>query len=183
MHYSKLCLLSLCVGLILCDFNSQSTLQSDNLKQEDQEILSRQKRFPVIGYLSMMLGLLNTGMLMVSNVMINNMGNNPNNNFKKRSIDSDEETEFELSKDSSKVLSRQKRTFPVFGFLSFLMLLLNSVMLIQQNINNNNNNNNNNNVSISKKTQFVLLTKYQLLFNFFRTTTIITTTTITSMKT
>ena len=130
-----------------------------------------------------MLGLLNTGMLMVSNVMINNMGNNPNNNFKKRSIDSDEETEFELAKDSSKVLSRQKRTFPVFGFLSFLMLLLNSVMLIQQNINNNNNNNNNNNVSISKKTQFVLLTKYKLLFNFFRTTTIITITTITLMKT
>ena len=130
-----------------------------------------------------MLGLLNTGMLMVSNVMINNMGNNPNNNFKKRSVGSDEETEFELAKDYSKVLSRQKRTFPVFGFLSFLMLLLNSVMLIQQNINNNNNNNNNNNVSISKKTQFVLLTKYQLLFNFFRTTTIITITTITLMKT
>ena len=184
MHYSKLCLLSLCAGLIVCDFDSQSTLHSDNLKQ-DNEILSRQKRFPVIGYLSMMLGLINTGMLIVSNVMLNNMGNNPNNNFKKRSIDSDEETKFELVKDSTKVLSRQKRTFPVFGFLSFLMLLLNSVMLIQQNINNNNNNNNNNNVSTCKHTQFVLLlTVSQLLFvYFFRTTTTITITTTTLMKT
>ena len=31
-------------------------------------------------------------------------------------------------------LSRGKRQLPVFGFLSFLMLLLNSVMLIVENI-------------------------------------------------
>ena len=31
-------------------------------------------------------------------------------------------------------LSRRKRQLPVFGFLSFLMLLLNSVMLIVENI-------------------------------------------------
>ena len=41
-------------------------------------------------------------------------------------------------KEENKILSRQKRTFPIFGFLSFLMLLLNSVLLINQNININN---------------------------------------------
>ena len=39
----------------------------------------------------------------------------------------------------------QGRTFPLFGFLSFLMLLLNSLLLIIQNVNINNNNNNNDN--------------------------------------
>ncbi|XP_045128783.1 GATA zinc finger domain-containing protein 8-like [Portunus trituberculatus] len=39
----------------------------------------------------------------------------------------------------------QGRDFPLFGFLSFLMLLLNSLLLIIQNVNINNNNNNNNN--------------------------------------
>jgi hypothetical protein len=36
------------------------------------------------------------------------------------------------------------RSLPVFGFISFLLLLINSVLLINTNINNNNNNNNNN---------------------------------------
>ncbi|KAK7070311.1 hypothetical protein SK128_026838 [Halocaridina rubra] len=39
----------------------------------------------------------------------------------------------------------ESRSFPLFGFLSFLMLLLNSILLIIQNININNTNNNNNN--------------------------------------
>ena len=41
----------------------------------------------------------------------------------------------------TQLLSRQKRQFPVFGFLSFLMLIVNSVLLINENININNNNN------------------------------------------
>ena len=41
-----------------------------------------------------------------------------------------------LSEETTeRVLSRQKRQFPVFGFLSFLMLLVNSVLLINENIN------------------------------------------------
>ena len=53
---------------------------------------------------------------------------------------------FTLSDQTTgRILSRQKRQFPVFGFLSFLMLLVNSVLLINENININNNNNNNNN--------------------------------------
>ena len=53
-----------------------------------------------------------------------------------------------ISANADRVLSRQKRQFPVFGFLSFLMLLVNSALLVNENINiNNNNNNNNNNVS------------------------------------
>merc|ERR1712051_300956 len=49
------------------------------------------------------------------------------------------------------VLSRQKRTFPVFGFLSFIMLLVNSALLIQQNNNNNNNNNLNMNTNGARR--------------------------------
>ncbi len=49
------------------------------------------------------------------------------------------------SSGGEEVLSRSKRQLPVFGFLSFLMLLLNSVLLVVENINVNNNNNNNNN--------------------------------------
>ena len=141
----------LSIGLILCEIiNEENSSATTNQKEEDinivqsqseSNILSRQKRMPVIGYLSMILGLINTAMLIVSNVVINNSGTNPNNNFKKRSIaDEDKENyhsdlppiDFELmAKEPRKVLSRQKRTFPVFGFLSFLMLLLNSTMLIQ----------------------------------------------------
>ena len=36
---------------------------------------------------------------------------------------------------TERILSRQKRQFPVFGFLSFLMLLVNSALLINENIN------------------------------------------------
>ena len=50
-----------------------------------------------------------------------------------------------IEETTERILSRQKRQFPVFGFLSFLMLLVNSVLLINENINVNNNNNNNNN--------------------------------------
>jgi hypothetical protein len=50
-----------------------------------------------------------------------------------------------VSDGGGAVLSREKRQLPVFGFLSFLMLILNSVMLILENVNINNNNNNNNN--------------------------------------
>ena len=141
----------LSIGLILCEIKNEENSNTTNQREEDinivqsqseSNILSRQKRMPVIGYLSMMLGLINTAMLIVSNVVINNSGTNPNNNFKKRSIaDEDKENyhysdlppiDFELiAKEPRKVLSRQKRTFPVFGFLSFLMLLLNSTMLIQ----------------------------------------------------
>ena len=134
----------LSIGLILCEIkNEENSSATTNQKEEDinivqsqseSNILSRQKRMPVIGYLSMILGLINTAMLIVSNVVINNSGTNPNNNFKKRSIAENYHSDlppidFELmEKEPSKVLSRQKRTFPVFGFLSFLMLLLNSVM-------------------------------------------------------
>lgn len=48
------------------------------------------------------------------------------------------ETDFTLVNPEDEVLSRQKRQFPVFGFLSFLMLLVNSVLLINENININN---------------------------------------------
>ena len=136
----------LSIGLILCEIKNEENSSTTNQKEEDinivqsqseSNILSRQKRMPVIGYLSMMLGLINTAMLIVSNVVINNSGTNPNNNFKKRSIAEDQENDidlpidFEIIAKKPKVLSRQKRTFPVFGFLSFLMLLLNSTMLIQ----------------------------------------------------
>merc|ERR1712045_616973 len=52
---------------------------------------------------------------------------------------------FSIVRPEDEILSRQKRQFPVFGFLSFLMLIVNSVLLINENININNNNNNNNN--------------------------------------
>ena len=51
----------------------------------------------------------------------------------------------DIDPKSERILSRQKRQFPIFGFLSFLMLMVNSVMLINENININNNNNNNKN--------------------------------------
>ena len=125
----------LSIGLIFCEIKNEDTTnqKEDIIVQSESNILSRQKRMPVIGYLSMMLGLINTAMLIVSNVVINNSGTNPNNNFKKRSIAEDQENDidFEIIAKKPKVLSRQKRTFPVFGFLSFLMLLLNSTMLIQ----------------------------------------------------
>ena len=35
---------------------------------------------------------------------------------------------------TERILSRKKRQFPVFGFLSFLMLLVNSALLINENI-------------------------------------------------
>ena len=119
---SKLIFIVFCfclIGPIFCETENVVTVHNENEK------LSRQKRFPVIGYLSMILGLLNTAMLVISNVTLNNMGGNPNNNFKKRSIDPDDFPYNEMvQKSPTEVLSRQKRTFPVFGFLSFLMLLL-----------------------------------------------------------
>ena len=40
-----------------------------------------------------------------------------------------------IEETTERILSRQKRQFPVFGFLSFLMLLVNSALLINENIN------------------------------------------------
>ena len=50
-----------------------------------------------------------------------------------------------VEQTTERILSRKKRQFPVFGFLSFLMLLVNSTLLISENISINSNNNNNNN--------------------------------------
>lgn len=58
--------------------------------------------------------------------------------------------ERKIIKDTS-YSALQGRTFPLFGFLSFLMLLLNSLLLIIQNVNINNNNNNNNNFKKNNK--------------------------------
>jgi hypothetical protein len=53
-------------------------------------ILSRKKRFAVLGYLTLMLILLNTLMFVISNVMLNN------SRVKKRSLDGLEELDLQV---------------------------------------------------------------------------------------
>ena len=60
-------------------------------------------------------------------------------NISETLTDFGQKSEIEPSNNEVVKLSRIKRDFPMFGFLSFLMLLANSVILIQQKISNNNN--------------------------------------------
>ena len=50
-----------------------------------------------------------------------------------------------LLEQLSSLSSRQKRSFPIFSLLNFLLVVFNIVIDINNNINNNNNNNSNNN--------------------------------------